>query len=350
MDRGVEEMTELVYTPQRVAASAVRFGCVYKIINTVTGKIYIGITRRTPEVRLAEHLAVSRWASKANDRRYLYNAMRRYPEECWTVETVVAGDSWGELCSMEIAAIAEHRANDREYGYNSTSGGEGCPGFVWTEDMRKRMSEARKGKRLAATTVQKLKDMWLDPAFRERALRGLRGYKQTAEQIEKRAAKVRGRTLSPEVRAKMSAASKGKPKSAQHIANSAAGLRGYKKTPEQIEKSARWHRGKKVSAETRAKMAAFQTSRQEKFRRGEEARHVDPRTNPARDAVIMAEYYRVGSFRLAAIPFGIKSNAAGVAAKRVRRRLLAVMQASSPMYANATIPAKVHPDWLEMTV
>lgn len=181
----------------------------YKITNKVTGKIYIGITTRTAERRFDGHIYDARRIKKVV--RPLHAALRKYPFDCWEVQTIGTAPTWEALCGLERALIAEHRSTERAIGYNVALGGEGTLGCI-----------------------------------------------QSAEARERRAAKIRGVPRPPEVRARISASNKGKPKSAKHMAKSIATRRAmnFKKTPEQIEKSARAHRGRKNSPETIAKMSA----------------------------------------------------------------------------------------------
>lgn len=180
----------------------------YKITNKVTGKIYIGITTRTAEQRFDGHIYDARRSKRVI--RPLHAALRRYPFDCWEVETIGSAPTWEALCNLERSLISEYRSTERAIGYNVALGGEGTLGCI-----------------------------------------------QSAEVRERRAAKIRGVPRPPEVRARISAGNKGKPKSAEHMAKSLATRRAmnFKKTPEQIEKSARAHRGRKRSAETCRKIS-----------------------------------------------------------------------------------------------
>ena len=59
-------------------------GYIYKITNSVNKKIYIGKTVRTVSVRFREHLD----RADENYQSYLYNAIRKYGQENFIVETI----------------------------------------------------------------------------------------------------------------------------------------------------------------------------------------------------------------------------------------------------------------------
>lgn len=180
----------------------------YKITNKVTGKIYIGITSKTAEQRFDGHIYDARRRTKVI--RPLHAALRKYPFDCWIIETIGAASTWESLCELERALIAQHRSTERGIGYNVALGGEGALGCILSPEQRESIS-----------------------------------------------ARLRGVPRPPEVRAAISAGNKGRPKSAEHIAKSLATRRAmnFKKTPEQIEKSARFHRGRKNSPETIKRMS-----------------------------------------------------------------------------------------------
>ena len=95
---------------------------IYKIINDVNNKIYIGKTNFSIERRWQEHC--NEYPKSRVDARPLYRAIRKYGIEHFHIEQV-------EECSIE-------EVNDREkywieyygsfkYGYNATIGGDGKP-------------------------------------------------------------------------------------------------------------------------------------------------------------------------------------------------------------------------------
>lgn len=133
------------------------------------------------------------------------------------------------LSDAEVFWIAEMKRRGHDLT-NGTAGGEGGPR---TPEVRKKMSEAKKGKPVS--------DRCLEGLARYRT----EGHPRSVVATEKTAAKLRGRKQTPEA-----------------LANLREGFRRRRKpTPEEIERSAQAHRGLKRSPETRARMAEAQRRR-----------------------------------------------------------------------------------------
>ena len=99
-------------------SSEQKLGVVYKITNTLNGKIYVGRTKQKLEKRMAQHRHDSKKGSPG-----LGAAIRKYGWENFTVEVI-------EVCPVEqmnereIFWIAELDCKAPK-GYNLTDGGEG---------------------------------------------------------------------------------------------------------------------------------------------------------------------------------------------------------------------------------
>lgn len=169
---------------------------VYCITNNTNGKKYVGVTTNGYKNRFANHVWHSRKLSGSC--RALYNAMRKYGQESFTVELIDTASSFEEMNNLErehILALNTLYPN----GYNLTDGGDAG---VFSENTRKMMSERLKGKPLGEKNRQGLIKAWADKKIR--ALR-----------IEA----IKGAMNRPEVRKKTSERQKGKPKSESHIEN-----------------------------------------------------------------------------------------------------------------------------------
>lgn len=88
------------------------YGVVYKITNTVNGKIYIGQTTRSVEQRFKEHL---------NEETYIGNSMRKHGIKKFTIEVIAECETPEELNACEIAKIDEYDCMAPK-GYNLTTG------------------------------------------------------------------------------------------------------------------------------------------------------------------------------------------------------------------------------------
>lgn len=93
---------------------------IYKIVNDINDKIYVGLTFRTIQCRFKQHVCDSK--RNTDKHRPLYNAMNKYGVEHFSV--------------VEIEQCDDNEANARESywiqyydsyknGYNATLGGEG---------------------------------------------------------------------------------------------------------------------------------------------------------------------------------------------------------------------------------
>ena len=160
---------------------------VYKISCSVNGKIYVGYTGKTAEERFNAHLLNARWRK----RTALYDAIRTYGNDSFSVELLVECETHAQACSEEIKFIAELNSM-LPNGYNMTSGGDGVPVPIEVH------KEA--GRRKLGVVTEKQRAY-----FNSR-----RGVKHSPEHIAKVAAKHLGSKRSEETRRRMSEAQKGR--------------------------------------------------------------------------------------------------------------------------------------------
>lgn len=115
---------------------------IYCIQNKIDGKCYIGKSVNIPK-RWKEHRALLRKGQHHN--KHLQMAWNRYGEESFRFE-VLEYANFEELGDLEIAYISKYKAF--EEGYNFTMGGEGgLLGMPKTEETRRKISEANKGRK-----------------------------------------------------------------------------------------------------------------------------------------------------------------------------------------------------------
>jgi len=122
----------------------------------------------------------------------------------------------------ECEQIRLHGRKDLNTGIllNRTDGGDGASGLIFSEETRKRLSEANTGRKESSEEIERK---------RQRQL----GQKHSPERNAKRSAALKGRKLSPEHIAKRSATVTGRKQSAELIEKRVSQLRG--RTPKQIE-------------------------------------------------------------------------------------------------------------------
>lgn len=154
------------------------------------------------------------------------------------------------LVATEIWWIAYGRASGWPLT-NLTDGGEGRIGHRASEDTRRKMSEAQRGRKHTAESKAKIAAAHT-------------GMRHSDEAKAKNASAHKGRTASASTRAKMSAARRGKKLTPEHKAKLLATAR----TPEAVAKNAATRRGAKRTPESRARMsaAALRYQRERKLR------------------------------------------------------------------------------------
>lgn len=125
---------------------------IYKITNTVNGKVYVGQTVQTLERRWALH---KHQAKHRN--RPLYRSIRKYGIQHFVVELLEElspGSSQQILDEKERFWIAHLNAMVPS-GYNLTSGGDG-KSFL-SEETKARISQAKLGKSRSPETVEAMR-------------------------------------------------------------------------------------------------------------------------------------------------------------------------------------------------
>jgi len=117
---------------------------VYKITNLVNGKLYVGKTDNIRK-RWNGHKTAAR-RQDPNDFTILHRAMRKYGFDNFKIERL--SEHMGEEVALaeEVRMIAELNTRDRSIGYNMTEGGDGASGYKFTDEQRKKLSKAKKGK------------------------------------------------------------------------------------------------------------------------------------------------------------------------------------------------------------
>ena len=108
--------------------------CVYKHTSP-SGKVYIGITKQTPNGRWKNGFGYE-------SSPHFWNAIQKYGWDSFEHEVVFDGLSEDHACLLEQDLIEKYKATDRRYGYNQKSGGE--KGSQLNDEVRQRMSENKK--------------------------------------------------------------------------------------------------------------------------------------------------------------------------------------------------------------
>lgn len=151
---------------------------VYKHINKINGKQYIGITKQLPK---------NRWGKNGINYKkscpHFWNAIQKYGWDSFEHIVLYENLSKEQACKIEIQLIKDFKTQDREYGYNVMEGGS-APSIP--EETRKKMSQSMQGN-----------------------TNGL-GHPCPEEKKKKISEAQKGRKLTSEHKAKLSKAKKGK--------------------------------------------------------------------------------------------------------------------------------------------
>jgi len=169
---------------------------VYRIVNQVNRKCYVGFTVRTPEKRFLQHKKDARKLIKYP----LYRAFGKYGVENFSMEVLQQGDDeeWG-LKAVEPLWVGICRPE-----YNQTLGGDGMLGWVPSAETRAKMSRAKTGKKLSSETIAKMKARRPGVETRAKMSRSRIGLRPSAETVLKMSLDGRlGRKHTPEAIAKM---------------------------------------------------------------------------------------------------------------------------------------------------
>jgi group I intron endonuclease len=194
-------------------------GCLYAL-TFPNGKQYIGITSGTLRRRVNLH------RSHANRGRpgAIYNAIRKYGTRGFDAKVLVIASDWDYLCRLERNAIAVFDTMSPG-GFNLTTGGEGAPGQIVTQERRAQISKERKGKGTGPRPH-------------------VRGWSHTTEAKRKISEAGKGREFSEETRAKIGAT---------HTGNSYN--LGSRRSDESRAKMSLAQKGRTFSDETKLKMS-----------------------------------------------------------------------------------------------
>ena len=123
--------------------------CVYKH-TAPNGKVYIGITGRSPR---------ERWRNGNGyyQNTHFKNAIEAYGWDNFQHEILFDGISKEEACEIEKYLIKKYKSNIREHGYNNSSGGENpAEGVKHSAETKAKQSDAHKNYRPSDETRKKI--------------------------------------------------------------------------------------------------------------------------------------------------------------------------------------------------
>ena len=122
----------------------VKVGYIYKITCLTNGKGYVGWTKNTPTRRFNTHV----YQATHNKTKYLlHKAIRKYGRDQFIIEVLYSSTNLIVLKNLESHYIKEQNTfYQTGCGYNMTEGGDGTLGYRFSEDAKRRIGLAHKGK------------------------------------------------------------------------------------------------------------------------------------------------------------------------------------------------------------
>lgn len=224
---------------------------IYKVTNTINGKIYIGLCTNQP------HESEDYLGSGV----LILKAISKYGKENFRKEILEQGiENIQKLNEREIFWIEKHNSIDRNVGYNISEGGSGTKGVKKTLEEKERLRNLNLGKKQSTETIEK----------RAKKTRGLKRTEETRRKIstyyknkfsDPSSHPMYGKKHSEETRKKMSESHKGIPgkipseETRKKMSESQKGKKLSKETKEKIGNLKRGVTGHLHSEETRKKMS-----------------------------------------------------------------------------------------------
>lgn len=197
----------------------------------LTEKAYIGICSKGVEKRFAEHCSTNK--------PYPFSrALRKYGPDNARVEVLASYEDWGSLYEAEKEAIEMHGTRHPN-GYNLTDGGPGTFGLKASEERKRKISEANKGRKASPETRKKISEANAGRDFSvqvEAMARAVRGKKRSPEAIAATAQFWTGRKHSEETKKKMSESASKRRASEETRRKMSEAMKGRKMSEESLKK------------------------------------------------------------------------------------------------------------------
>ena len=197
---------------------------IYLVTNRINGKIYVGQTTHSIKVRWKYH--ISR-AIRSTAKMVLYDAIRKYGPESFTIEEIDQAKSHEELNKLEIYYIKRLNATVSGVGYNISEGGNSAI----TEVTKAKISATLMGRSLPqsqkdAISLAMKGRTFFSEEHRHKISKALEGRPLSVNARNKISNTQKGRFLTPEQRAKISAKVKGIPLTSAHKAKISEAQKG----------------------------------------------------------------------------------------------------------------------------
>jgi group I intron endonuclease len=187
--------------------------CVYCHTNKINGKRYVGITCKKPNQRWI-------YGKGYKHNAHLTNAFKKYGWDNFDHDIIISDVDEDYAKSFEKMLINLYHSADRRYGYNKSTGGESGAGVEFSEERRRKISEALTGIKRSEETKKKISEVMKNrPSEMKYNFAHCRSGKTSWNRgIKGEASHSYGVVFSEERKKHLSEALKGKPKSPEHRA------------------------------------------------------------------------------------------------------------------------------------
>lgn len=224
---------------------------IYRVINIVNGKKYIGQTTGKLEQRKTSHFN----ESKKDTTIYFHNALKKYGKKNFKWEIIYECDDKLILNVMETMKIIVEHSHKSEGGYNLTWGGEGSYGYKHSDETKKKISESHKN--ISNETRIKMSESHKNIKKSDSTKRkmGEAKRKMTDETKTKIGIFNKGKMMSEITRKKIGLSNIGKKMSEMSKKKMSEAKKGTKHSDETKSKMSESHMGKVLSDYTKTKMS-----------------------------------------------------------------------------------------------
>jgi group I intron endonuclease len=214
---------------------------IYRALNKINNKVYIGKTIKTLKSRINSHLC---YAFTMNYDTLFYRALRKYGKDVFEWSVLYECDDESELNEKEKEYIILYNARNRSKGYNISGGGHGGDNISKNPNRNiiiEKISKAKLGKKMSES-------------FKiQNRLRQI-GVKRSSKTCEKISNALTGRIISTEHRKNLSLSLKGRKIPQDIIDKISQKLKGRVFSEEHKEAIGLSRKGGKLSKATKEKI------------------------------------------------------------------------------------------------
>jgi hypothetical protein len=145
-----------------------------------------------------------------NSKNYFHCALRKYGKDTFTYEVIEECNN-DKLDEREIYWIAYYKSNQKEFGYNQTSGGASkCAKYTCSSKRMTTYNKTVAARERQRCNLQKQSTArWNDAEIRQHIIAKMRGHKLSAETKIKMSNAQKGKRLSTTTKLKLAEAAKG---------------------------------------------------------------------------------------------------------------------------------------------